>query len=569
MPQEDAAIILKPKFPQIIETYGASAQGDSNALLARKTIEQPTGSATIINRTQQEEARVDVIFPGIDSEEPNADGFTVSLIEKVREVFDTEEGKLLSRETWKQEPIGKIAPDDFPNDTARISSEWSTETWEYLNGVPIKREVIIRKPTIAVAGSYADFEKGEGLGLVPAEKIVESWVLQSWSLAQSKYLHIVQNFKTRGQLFPEYVAEWDNWTVGLDLCLDPSSPEPEIVSVAPEPITNDPSQPIQTFSEKKEIETYLKEDEPVYEPDQPFEPNTEENYEEEPTPDDSPPDPDIDYAPDSPPWDAEDFDNWDNPDEIYLDDAPEDADLERVAEIAAELARGRQFPYNITHPIRKVDITSYQPLRRVHVAGYAFVRDGFTIAFGSGEGGGKELAIAYTGVMIGKVNVANQPIPFYKKYNRFEDSVIISGTASLVDMARASASADSTTVLVTGVISSPTDTNYKLLCLKDGMAQAVEWMGTLGNNTYRVQIAPGANLLGQTNIFVIGWTQTPNTTFNGAVELLSFSSNTTFSWNTNTHKWLSFCVKTGTSPRQYRRGLKFHAGALSFYIYGR
>ena len=571
MPQPNEPKFIKPAFPQITETYGASAQGDSYALLTRKTIYQPSGNAFLINRKTQEEARCDVIFPGIDPEESQiADGFTVSLVESVTEEYEKEEGKLLEKQVRKQEPIGKIAPDDFPENTARIASEWTTETWEYSNGIPIRHETVTRKPTIAVAGSYADFETGEGLGLIPAEKQVETWVLQSSSATQNKYLHTVQNFKTRGELFPEYVAEWDNWTVGLGLCLDPSSPEPEIVEIAPEPITNDPGQPIERTSDKKERDTYYPEDDPEYEPDQPLEPTQDDDPYEEPTPDEDIPDPETDYEPDSPPWEPEIYDNWDNPDEIYLDDTPEDADLETVAETAAALSRARQFPYEITHPIRKVDITSYRPLARVHIDGKAFIRDGFSIALGEGAGGGKELAIAYTGLLIGKLNNSGIAIPTYKSVVNFGDSVLVSGTATLVDPARAVAESLSRT-LIFGTIESETDPNYNILCTTEGVsgARAVEWMGDPGGFDASVEIAPNAGLLGQTWIYAIGWTEEPNLLWAGANQLASFNANTSFYWDNSTYKWLSFIVKIPHAGGHWWRGLYFHAGATSFYIYGR
>lgn len=608
MPTEDSPQLVKPKFPQITETYGGSKGGDSKALLTRKTVLQPMGNAARIARSTLTEARVDVIFPDIAKEELNSGGFVLAEEEEIEEIYEKEEGKLIQKNIRKTAPLGSIASEEFPYSTARITSEETTEEWLYLNGVPIRREVTIRKPIVAVIKDY-DTTYDFGLGRVVAEKQIETWELQSYSASESQYLHTTQIFKTRGELFPEYVAEFDNFTVALGLCLSPDSPEPEIVSVAPEPQYSNPDQPIEQSSEEKEVESSNPEEEPEYEPDQPLDPTqTDEDYNAEPPfepgydPDDPAYDPDspeynpeydptydpdsedydpspdleADYEPDSPPWEAEEFESADNPDEIYLDDTPEDANLEEVAETATALNRARQFPYNITHPIALIDITHYQPLRRVHIAGMAFVRDGFAIALGEGDGGSKQLAVAYTGLLVGKLNEAGVAVPTYKKITTIANSVIVGGSAELIDPARETASSDSTKVLVGGTSTAIADSNWIRSCTGTSSngyasAKAVQWVGASGSRTITVNVVAGANLLSQPTIYVLQWTQAPNTAFTGAVELTSLgSTGGSFSFNPASGTYLSFVVKVSSlRPYPYKRGLYFYAGGNGVMIHGR
>ena len=326
-------LVTEVKYPIIIES---PKEGD---LLKRQTIFQPLiGSSTVVRR-EETLGRIDTVIP--DSKNTN---FITSEEINTQEYYSSFEGKLLSKRVIKVEPLGKIASDIFPGETARITSEDLTEDWEYnLDGPPIRRVVTIRRPVCIV---FKD--KKSGTGRIPAEKTIEEWIKLSGDITGAKYQHQTLNYKTKGELYP------DKYPKDATLTLSPDQPEPEIVDFVPQPIYKETRTPLTINSPIKEKE--------------------------------------FDNAGDTPGSETEDT--------VTLTDAPDEGDaLDEVAETAGTIRRQRIGARDISHPLRREDLSNFRPFQVVDIHNGRFVRDEFKIALGDD----KELSCLYVGNLMGVI----------------------------------------------------------------------------------------------------------------------------------------------------------------------
>lgn len=334
-------VLITPgvSYPIVIESP------KTGGLMKRQTIFNPLVGGSSVIRREETLGRIDTIIP--DSTDT---AFIVGEEVYAEEYYSSKEGKLLTRRIVKVEPLGKIAPEVFPKETARITSDDTNEEWYYnLDGTPIERFVTTKKPACVVFKG-----KKYGTGRIIAQKISETWVKLSGDVTGAKYQHQVLTYKTKGELYP------DKYPGDATLVLIPDNPEPEIVDAQPQPIYQETRTPI-------EIKTPTKEKE-------------------------------FDNAGDTEGTETETT--------ITLTDVPDSGDaLDEVAQTAGDIRRQRIGAHEISHPLRSEDLSNYQPFRVVDIHTGRFVRDEFGIALGDD----KELSCFYTGNLMGAIAAVPDP----------------------------------------------------------------------------------------------------------------------------------------------------------------
>ena len=304
-------------------------------------------AGTIVVRKDQTEAKAESVVP-----ETKLRGLIVSEENNTEESYDSKEGKLLKKRILKKEPLGKIASDIFPKETARITSEDITEEWEYdtLSGIPRQRVETIRRPACVV---FKD--KKLGTGRIPAQKTFEIWVKLWGDITGVKYRHETIVYKTKGELYP------DKYPKDATLAIDPDGTQVEIIDYEPQIFYKETGTPLKIKVETKDKEF-----------------------------DNTGTDEEVDTA--------------ETEETITLTDVPDSNDaLDEVAETAGSIKRQRIGAHDISHPCRKEDLLNFQPFQVVDVHTGRFVRDEFKIALGED----KELACLYVGNLMGVIS----PVP--------------------------------------------------------------------------------------------------------------------------------------------------------------